>query len=107
MTKIEVLYMAENKNYYGDETQYFECQCHDVEHTLRISLQKEIGPRGEDELYVHIFLSDTSFWRRLWLGIKYIFGHKSQYGHFTEFMMQSSDKDRLIKLLRRMNDNES
>jgi hypothetical protein len=39
------------------------------------------------EIFIHYFLEDQRFLRRLWAGIKYIFGFKTKYGHFGEVMI--------------------
>lgn len=79
-----------------DKPEYFECQCRTPEHTLRLWLDND-----EDYpcIYASVFLDGEPWHRRLWLGLKYIMGHKSRYGHFGEFMFRPEDADRLISMI--------
>lgn len=76
------------------EKQYFECMCHSDEHTLRFSYDPD-----ENEMFTSVFLNEYGFIRRIWNALKYIFGYKSQYGHFNCWMLNPDDADRLITLL--------
>jgi hypothetical protein len=40
-------------------------------------------------------LVKKSFWSRLKYGLKYIFGYKSQYGAWDEFILNPNDADKL------------
>jgi hypothetical protein len=42
------------------------------------------------EVYVHVHLVRRSFWYRLKYGLKYIFGYKSRYGAWDEFILDNS-----------------
>jgi len=78
-----------------DGTHFFECKCYSDEHTLKFILDKE-----EKEIYTSVYLQTYGAWyRRVWLGIKYIFGYKCKYGSFDVFLLQEEDAKRLIKLL--------
>jgi len=46
-------------------------------------------------VYVHVHLNKKPFWERLKYGIKYIFGYKSRYGAFDEFIFSPDDAERL------------
>jgi len=66
---------------------YIECQCGTPEHTLRF-----VWEEGTDwpEMYVEVCLVQYyGFFKRLWYGLKYIFGYKSKYGygHFDETLL--------------------
>lgn len=75
---------------------YIECSCSCSEHTMRFSWYD--GP-DEREMYLHIFLNNKcGFWKRLWYGIKYIFGFKSAYGHFDEVIMRHQEVTQLNSL---------
>ena len=63
-----------------DGSKYIECSCGADEHTLRFIMDK--SPEYPC-IFVSVFLEDRGFWRRLVQGTKYIFGHKSIYGHWT------------------------
>jgi hypothetical protein len=76
-----------------DDPEYFECSCHSPEHTLRFWFDDD-----EDYpfVYASVFLGSVPWRRRVWLGIRYIFGYKCRYGHFDEFLLRPEDADRLI-----------
>lgn len=38
---------------------------------------------------------EYNIWKRMWMAIKYIFGYKSMYWHFDEFVFKKSDADKL------------
>lgn len=44
--------------------------------------------KDEPEVFVFIHLSGFGFWKRLKNGLKYIFGHKSVYRDFEEFIFK-------------------
>ena len=56
--------------------------------------------KEDNELYMEIHLSNyLSFFQRVKEGIKYIFGHKSDYGHFDSIIISVEDRKRLIDIL--------
>ena len=78
-----------------DGSEFFECQCGSDEHTLRFVYDKE-----NNEFYLSIFLDNyRPWWKRLGLSIKYLFGYKSRYGHFGEWLMEQEDASRLSIML--------
>jgi hypothetical protein len=79
-----------------DGSQWLECACHTDEHTLRFSY---IPDPDYPEVYLSIFMDEWGFWKRLWIGIKYVFGYKCKYGHFGCWTLREKDLDRLIGLL--------
>lgn len=70
------------------------CQCSSPEHTLNFIYFNEEG-----ELYGLIHLNHFSFFKRLWVGFKYILGLYPKHGHFEEFIMRSDDLSKLTKVL--------
>lgn len=56
------------------------CSCNRAEHQIIV---REI----EGEYYANIHLVHFPFFKRLILGIKYIFGYKCKYGNFEEFIL--------------------
>jgi hypothetical protein len=70
----------------------FICDCYSTEHQMVI-LYSEDG--GYPMVYSHIHLNKRPLWERLKYGIKYIFGHKSRYGAFDEFVFNPDDADKL------------
>jgi len=82
-----------------DGTEYFECQCGSDEHTLRFTLSLD----DPAYIYTSVFLGSYPWgWRRIWTGIKYLFGYKCKYGHWDCFMLRPEDAARLRSLLDRL-----
>jgi hypothetical protein len=62
------------------------CSCGSVEHQVIIRVIK-----GEPEVYLTIHLQQyKSFWKRLWVGLKYAFGYTSRYGEWDEIILDKS-----------------
>jgi len=81
-----------------DGTEYFECACGSSEHTLRFILNKE-----DKEIYTDIYLNQwRPIYKRIWVGIKYIFGYKSKYGEWDSWILRPEDTKRLIALLNKL-----
>ena len=77
-----------------NETEYFECDCHDNEHLLRFSIwYDEDVP--ECEIYAHFFLNTHGFFKRIWIALKYVFGYKCRYGHWNEWIISRDDTEKL------------
>jgi len=80
-----------------DGSHFFECICGADEHTLKFVLSME---EDYPEIYTTIFLNQyRSFWKRLWVGIKYIFGYKCKYGHWDVWVLNPGDAERLKGIL--------
>jgi hypothetical protein len=54
---------------------------------------------GYPMVYSHVHLNKRPFRERLKYGIKYIFGYKSRYGAFDEFIFNPDDAERLQSLV--------
>lgn len=84
----------------------FECICTSDEHRLSFRLQNFNAGNDDDcpdqvELYISIFLNNyQSFWKRIWIAMKYIFGYKCQYGHWDQWSLRHEDADKLINLIK-------
>ena len=72
---------------------YFECSCESSDHVLRVSHDPD--EEIKSLLYVETHLKNLSFFKRLWLAIKYIFGFQSKYGHWEEYLW---DKGTALKM---------
>lgn len=67
----------------------FICDCHSTEHQIRVMAD-------EEDLYIQVHLTThENFFNRLWSGVKYIFGHKSRFGDWDEFILNRDDKNSL------------
>ena len=74
-----------------DGTHYFECSCGSTEHTIRFTIDK-----GDKELHTDIYLNQwRPFWKRVWVGIRYIFGYKCKYGEWDCWILNEDDTTRL------------
>lgn len=73
----------------------FICQCYNPEHQLIFSYFPE-----DENVYVSVHLiPEYRLWKRIWMAIKYIFGYRSCYGHFDEFIFKKSDAEKLQKVV--------
>ena len=79
-----------------EKKEVFICSCHNVEHQMVVRWDEDEEPKM---VYCEIHLNELPFFKRLWNGLKYIFGHKSNYGHFQEFIFSSKDAYRLQKFV--------
>ena len=61
----------------------------DDSHTVRFA--HYVSQDGwDDEIYISSYLStEVSFFKRVWYGIRYIFGYKSKYGDFGDTMLNT------------------
>lgn len=70
------------------------CSCFSTEHQLVFHLCE-----GDDfyqpETFLHVHLVRRSLWYRIKYAIKYIFGYKSRFGAWDEFILDSSHADTL------------
>jgi hypothetical protein len=77
-----------------DGTYFFECRCGSNEHILRFTL--DIKDPENREIYTSIFLNQyRSIFKRIWIGIKYIFGYKCRFGHWDCWILKEEDTERL------------
>jgi hypothetical protein len=66
------------------------CKCHSLEHQYSFYYSKEDGLFCEPHLSTYL-----PFYKRLILGIKYIFGYKSRFGAWDEFLFKDEDLNKL------------
>ena len=80
-------------------TNYFECSCHSDEHRLvfRFDMEDDCFP-----CCAYVFLGDNPWRKRIWYGLKYIFGYKCKYGHFDEFVLDPKDAGKMIEMLEKI-----
>ena len=75
--------------------EFFLCHCNSPEHQFILSYDSE-----EKEIYITPYLSSyLSFWKRIILAIKYIFGYRSKYGHWDCIILNTKEIKRLYLLL--------
>lgn len=80
-----------------EKTDLCICECHNVEHQMIFYYDTADDDPNDpyNSVYVEIHLKSLSFWDRLKYAVKYIFGHKSMYGAFDEFIFQPKDWEKL------------
>lgn len=72
----------------------FICECQDVEHQIVIRDDKE------GFVYASILLNKLPWYKRIKIGLKYIFGHRSETGAFDEFIFKPEDWKKINKISR-------
>jgi hypothetical protein len=71
------------------------CKCGNTEHQIIFTYFKD-----EPDVYMSIHLiPESNIFKRIWNGIKYIFGYKCKYGHFDEVIISTKDIPKLIKII--------
>jgi len=80
-----------------EETEIMICDCNSIEHQAKFYYWKE---DNYDVLGILIHLmTHRSIFKRIWYAIKYIFGYKSRFGAWDEFLMSENNRDDLKKFL--------
>lgn len=80
------------------EKYHFECICGHFEHKFEVIFDPDENP-DYDCLYVTVHLNDGLPWyKRIYNGIRYIFGKRSKYGDFAEFILEHDDAKRLSEV---------
>ena len=72
------------------ESKILVCDCNSAEHQIIINYDEE-----DKELSCQIHLTKYSFFKRLFISIKYIFGYTSKYGDWDEFIFK---KEHIIQI---------
>src|SRR5690606_37212848 len=76
---------------------YFECFCRSPEHTLRFAYFED-DIKNWPFLDVDVHLTKLPFFKRLWYGIRYIFGKQSKFGAFEEVVLERDQVALLTEL---------
>lgn len=72
-----------------NDRKFLVCVCGDISHQLVIE------GTNEGDVIVSMHLTPFTFWKRLWNGVKYIFGSQSKYGDFEEVILDKHHVDTL------------
>jgi len=60
----------------------------------------EYDTNGVKDLYMEVQMRPYySFFRRVWLAIKYIFGYQCKYGHWDCVLIKKEDRIKIAKLM--------
>ena len=81
------------------------CSCNSTDHQMVI--YKDIDPLYGPAVYIHMHLSKRSFWYRLKYAILYLFGYKSRYGAWDEFILESKHIAALEDVISHLLSNET
>jgi hypothetical protein len=80
-----------------NDVEHFDCECGHYEHTIRIIFDREVG-----DLTLEVFLSSKPWYKRLWIGIKYILGFKTKFGEYaSSTIVQEKDLKKFEKLIKK------
>ena len=79
------------------------CSCYSTEHQM-VFHKSEGNDWYPPEVYVHVHLVRRSFWYRLKYALKYIFGYKSMYGGWDEFILDKSHVKDLEAIIQHLNE---
>lgn len=85
------------------QTDILICQCFSPEHQILFHYDTE-----DKMVFVQVHLNKLPFFKRLKYAFKYLFGYKSKYGAFSEFIIHPADAEKFEKvyLLLKNNDYE-
>ena len=82
-------------------TKLFICACNSVEHQLIMSYFAD-----DKEVYCSVHLKpEANVFKRIWKAVKYIFGHRSIYGDFDEFIFKPEDANKLQQVVDYLKEN--
>lgn len=76
-----------------------DCYCSSAEHCLHLMYFDDEKNSCNHLLYIEVYLQKQKWYKRIWRGIKYIFGYKSRYGDFTEILYDVEKVEELKKFL--------
>ena len=81
-----------------DQREFFECQCHGMDHTIRFMF---FAWKSDDqpEVYITSYMKVHDRWyKRVWTALKYVFQRKVVNGYFSDTFMRHEDVSRLRQL---------
>ena len=79
------------------ENEILVCACHSCEHQIVIQKDEE-----DNIVYCSMHLIPLPWYKRIINGIKYIFGYKSCYGDFDEFIFDKSHVEILQEIIKQV-----
>lgn len=81
------------------------CKCESVEHQIVFSYFPDEEDDDDKDVYMSVYLlPESNIFKRIWLAIQYIFGHRSIYGDFDEVIINQRDAPKLEKILKHLKD---
>jgi hypothetical protein len=86
-----------------EKPEVFFCHCYSPEHQFIFHYFED-----DNELILEVHLTTyKNFFKRLWAGLKYAFGHRSRYGEFDEIVINPNDKERFLNIINKLKTNEN
>jgi len=83
----------------SDSIEIERCVCGTLEHHLIWCFDDKHDP---EYLYLSVHVNPYYSWyKRIWIGLKYIFGSKFVDGHYDELML---DRAKVVKMRDKLND---
>ena len=82
-----------------DEHKIVICGCGDSSHHLIFTLDSD-----DKEVWLHYQLELRVWYKRLWIGIKYIFGYQSRFGAYGELLINETNVDEFEKIVTHIKD---
>ena len=76
------------------DTELMICACHSIDHQIILRKDNEFK-----YIYATIHLKPLPWYKRIKKGIKYIFGYRSVYGDFDEFIFSKEHISSLNKMV--------
>lgn len=75
------------------------CACQNAEHQLVIAYDE--FEYGQKEVVLEPYLiTYNNFFKRLWVGLKYAFGHDSKYGQWESIIVNKSNVDKIKNIIK-------
>ena len=74
------------------------CGCSSLEHQIIVRYDND-----NDTVYCGIHLKRIGFWKRLIHAVRYVFGYKSKYGDFEEFILKKEHAHQLLNIINHLN----
>ena len=83
------------------ESVFAQCECSHPEHYVEFSWFHDDTIIEFPEMYIQVGMARLGFWKRLWHGVKYIVGHRSDFvgGSYEEAVLDQEDVEKLIEFL--------
>jgi len=79
------------------------CSCYSSDHQMIIHLDQG-GDLFPPEAFVNVHLVKRSFLYRVKYAVKYIFGYKSRYGAWDEFILDKTHVKSLLEIAKHLDD---
>lgn len=87
-----------DNKYTGSKHDLIVCACSDPSHQI-VFTQYDWDHSDKVSVYMYVHLNHFPFWKRLKIGIQYIFGKRSKYGAFADVLLTPTEMDRLGKMV--------